>query len=102
MKFTWSCYHGDIITADKFPKDSIVICYPYSRETVRGIFNTPLIVRFYPFRYELQFNNAQEAKLAFAMLSNGCRELIDYIDNYKGVLTKELVAKCLGHGRGKL
>jgi hypothetical protein len=71
------------------PYGSTIGTYPKSKQTLDGAFS-PTINK--TFRFQLDFNNHEEALKVFDNLKNGKTKLIDYINHFKG---KEELLFCI-------
>lgn len=78
-----------------YKENSTIALYPKSKADISGRW-----CNFYPrvgesFRVDLNFNNEMECKNAFKLLIQGEKDIIDFIENYKGNISREDLIRCI-------
>ena len=78
-----------------YKENSTIALYPKSKANISSNW-----CNFYPrigesFRIDLNFNDSVECKNAFNLLVEGKKNIIDFIENYRGNISKENLIRCI-------
>ena len=78
-----------------YKENSTIALYPKSKVDVENNW-----CNYHPrvgesFRVSLNFNDEMECKNAFNLLVEGKRDIIDFIEKYRGNLSKENLIRCI-------
>ena len=68
---------------------STIAAYPKSKQTLEGSFSPNVNEKF---RFQLEFNNYEEAQEAYYQLINGKSGLINYVKNFNYKGKKEILS----------